>query len=189
MVASVDSVALRPLTHRIVEVGHRGGLALQVALTRWRLDDELARGIKPDSRRALALRATQLLRPRFRCRLAHRLERLVDECDAPRTSRLTAAVPVQRDEVALARTELLKLAAYLRTAEAVQPHGVAAARKLLTDTEDSPLYVRTERGALQLCIESVRVCLLGGNGSRARPSTQRWSSSENRRSRHARTGS
>jgi hypothetical protein len=66
MVTSVDSVALRPLPHRIVEVGHRGGLALQVALTRWRLDDELARGSNPDSRRALAMRATQLLRPRFR---------------------------------------------------------------------------------------------------------------------------
>jgi hypothetical protein len=189
MLASVDSVPLRPLPHRVVEVSRRGGLALKVALTRWRLDDELARGIKPDSRRALALRASQLLRPRFRCRLAHLLERLVDECDSPRTSRRTAAVPVQRDEVALARGELLKLAADLRSAEAVQPHGVAATWKLLTDTEDSPLYVPAERGALQLCIESVRVCLLGGNGSRARPPTQRWSSSRNRRSRHARTGS
>jgi hypothetical protein len=88
----------------------------------------------------------------------------------------------------LARGELLKLAADLRSAEAVQPQGVAAAWRLLTDTEDSPLYVRTERGALQLCVEGVRVCLLGGNGSRAPRLSQRMSPLENRRTRHARSG-
>jgi hypothetical protein len=105
------------------------------------------------------------------------LERLVHEVDA-RPSVASAAVPIQRGELALARGSLLALAHEIHTAEAVQPRGVAMAWKLITDSERSPLYGRTERGALLLQAESARVCLLGGNGGQEDLSSQHSSLAE-----------
>jgi len=76
------------------------------------------------------------------------LKRIVDDFDADRGWWLTAAVPFVRDQVAEARDTLLWLAEALLTAEEIHPRGVALATRLLTDP-DSPLYVRSARGALQ----------------------------------------
>ena len=89
--ASIDSVASVPLGRRFVEFGRRQALRWQVLVTRWELDRELAEGIDSDSTPALALRSTQLLRPRRRRALARAVERVV--IDADRDPHRAPAVP------------------------------------------------------------------------------------------------
>ena len=67
-------------------------LRLRVALRHDLLDSTLARGADPASQPALAVRATQLERPRHRRALARTLRRVVDEATAPRP----AAPPSRR---------------------------------------------------------------------------------------------
>jgi hypothetical protein len=166
-VASFDSVPPRPFGRRLLDLGRRSQLALWVAVSRWQLDEELATGADPHSRPALALRASQLLRPRFRRKVARALERVVQEVDGP-PSVPSAAVPIQRDELALARDSLVSLAQEIDAAETAQPQGIAMAWKLITDSSSSPVYRRTERGVLLLQAESARARLLGGNGCQER---------------------
>jgi hypothetical protein len=117
-----------------------------------------------------AFRARRLLRPRFRRKLARSLERLVEEIEGARPA-APLAVPVQREEVALARESLLALAEDIRAAQVPQPQGIAMAWTLLTDSAGSPLYTAAERGALLLRVEAIRACLVAGNGSGHRPRT------------------
>jgi hypothetical protein len=173
-VASGGSVAARPLGRRLLDLARRRQvLRLQVLVSRTRLAWELADGADPASRPVLAQRAAQLLRPRYRRRLAVSLERLIKELDADRGWWFSAAIPFMRDQAAEARDTLLLLARALRTAEQVHPRGVAMVDKLLHDPASSPLYVRTARGALQLRAQTALACLLvptsawPGNGSRA----------------------
>lgn len=147
--ASVDSAASRPLGRRLADLARRQALKLRVFAWRTQLDEELARGVDPGSRPALALRAAQLLRPRYRRLMAASLERLIEELDADRDWRFSPAIPFVRDRVGEARGTLLSLAEALRAAEHVQPRGVATVSNLLNDPA-SPLYVGTARGALQL---------------------------------------
>ncbi len=146
--ASFDSEAGQPISRRLAGFARRQALRPRVLVSRWRLDQDLAAGVDSGSRPSLGLRADQLLRPRSRRRLANSLKRIVDDFDADRGWWLTAAVPFVRDQVAEARDTLLWLAEALLTAEEIHPRGVALATRLLTDP-DSPLYVRSARGALQ----------------------------------------
>jgi hypothetical protein len=159
-VASIDSVARKPLGRRLADLGRRQGLKLRVLAMRTRLDEELAAGVDPNSGPALALRAAQLLRPRYRRRLAAAVEHLVDEVDAHWGPRLSSAVPFRHDQVAEARGTLLSLAQVLRASEGVQPRGVAMVWQLLSDPA-SPLYLRTARGALEGQVQAALDSLVG----------------------------
>lgn len=148
--------------------GRGGGLAdlarlqaikLQVFARRWWLDEELASGLDPRSRPTLALRACQLVRPRYRRQLARSVERLVREFDAGPRRWLSPALPFRRNQVAEARPALILLAYALRAVERAQPRGAAMVSKLLRDSE-SPLYTGSAPGALQLRAQAALDCLL-----------------------------
>jgi hypothetical protein len=174
----MDSVADRPLAQRLADLVRSQLLEVRVAATRTRLDERIAAGVRPDSRVELALRADQLVRPRYRRRLASYVEGLVAEFDADRGWWLAAPVPYLRPQVAEARSTLLSLAQVLRHAERVRPRGVAIVSRLLWDPASSPLYVRTARGALQLHAQTALDHLLGQrqarweSGAAAPPATQ-----------------
>jgi hypothetical protein len=145
--------------------GHRVWMALarlRVLLLRGRLDSELAAGADPGSDPALALRAQQLIRPRYRRRLAASVHRLVEELDTdPAAYLMSSAVPVQRDRVVAARGTLVALAGALRDVDPVNPRGVALTLRLITDPA-SPLYSGTAM-ALQSRAQSALEHLLSGS--------------------------
>ena len=158
--ASTDSVAGRPRSHRLAGLVRRPTLKLRVLATRTHLDRELASGVDPSSRPTLNRRAAQLVRPRYRRRLAASVEHLIDEGDAGGRPRLSSAVPFRLDQVAGARGTLLSIVQVLRSPATVHPRGVAMVWRLLSDPA-SPLYLPTadcnlERGA-QLALD----CLVG----------------------------
>jgi hypothetical protein len=124
------------------------------------LDAELAAGADPNSTETLRLRATQLLRPRYRRRLARAVQHLVHELDGQRGPRLSSAIPFLRDQVAEARSTLLSLARVLSASERVHPRGVAMVWRLLSDPA-SPLYLRTAAGALERHAQLALDCLVG----------------------------
>jgi hypothetical protein len=126
--------------------------------SRVQLDEELIAGAEPISRPELALRATQLLAPKVRRRLATRLERLIDEFDANRPQ-ISAAVPFQRDQVREARAILPRLAYELRYADRAQPRCVAMVDRLVRDVT-GPLYVRSPPGALHQRAQEIYECLV-----------------------------
>jgi hypothetical protein len=156
-VASIDSVASVPLGRRFVEFAQRQALRLQVLVTRWELDQELAEGIDSDSTPALALRSTQLLRSRHRRLLARGIDRRIK--DADRGHRPWEAVPLARDQIAEARETLLCIAQVLSASASVHPRGVAKVRRLLFDGT-SPVYLRTVRGVLELQARVALECLV-----------------------------
>jgi hypothetical protein len=158
-VAHIESVAALPLGRQLADLGRRSALELRVWVSRLQLDEELIAGAPSTSRPALALRATQLLDLKNRRRLAASLERLIDDFDS-HSPQLSAAVPFQRDQVAEARAVLPWLAYELRTAENIQPRGVAMVDKLMRDTT-GPLYVRGPRGALRCRAQEAYDCLVG----------------------------
>jgi hypothetical protein len=160
-VAYADSIPAQPLGRRLASLIRRQALRPRVFVFRGRLDRELASGVDPASRPALTVRAEQLLRPRYRRRLATSVERLIEELDAGAAYRLSAAVPFLRDEVAEARGSLLSLAGALRDTQPVGPRGVAMVSKLITDPA-SPLYTRADRGALKLEAHAALEHLLAG---------------------------
>jgi hypothetical protein len=112
------------------------------------LDWALADGADAGRSAQLRLRAAQLLEPRTRCRLADRFELVLDDCAAQSRPRVSAAAPLQRESIAAAHGEMLRLVAALRTAQAPCPRGVAMAMRLLTD-DAGPLYAPYPGAALR----------------------------------------
>lgn len=116
----------------------RDRLAARVRATR--LDAELARGVAPEARAPLALRAGALGEYRVRGALGRQLRRIVDDARGPHDLG-RAQVPTRRDEVLAAALELDELAARLLTPGLVAAGGLAQVRLLLIDGA-SPLYFR-----------------------------------------------
>jgi len=160
-VALSGSAQSRRSSERLASLAKRQALRPAAFVRRFRLDSELAAGADPRSRPTLALRAEQLVRPRYRRRLATSVERLVRQVDADRGYWFSAAIPFLHDQVAEARETLLAIVEALRTGETVQPRGVAMVAQLLMDPETSPLYVDSVRGALQLKAHAALECMLG----------------------------
>jgi hypothetical protein len=101
------------------------------------LDARLAAGEDPIADAAVARRSTQLVSRRVRRRIASGVERLCSE--SVKRPGFSAAVPVHRRAVRIARPALEQLAAALRSRDSVEPRGVALAQLLLTEPS-SALY-------------------------------------------------
>jgi hypothetical protein len=110
---------------------------LQTWVLSSRLDTDLARGVPPESTAALAIRAERLTRPTACRQLARSIRRIAAE--ARPESWINPIVPLCREEVRDARSELEALADRLVAAGPVSAHGVAQVRLLLTDGT-GPLY-------------------------------------------------
>jgi hypothetical protein len=118
---------------------------------RWRvLDAELARGVAPEARAALALRAHTLGEPGVRSLLARGVQRVLDEArSAQKPNRFR--VPVRNAEVLAAADELDELAARLREPGLLASRGLARVNLLLSDGR-SPLYFRGATGELRASV-------------------------------------
>jgi hypothetical protein len=105
-----------------------------------RLDSELARGVAPDARVALALRAHALGEPGMRKTLACSLRTVLSDARAPQCQRV-AKVPTARSEVLDTAEALSELAERLIAPGPLAARGLARVRLLLSDGS-SPLYWR-----------------------------------------------
>jgi hypothetical protein len=134
----------------------RERLAARIRATR--LDAELARGVAPEARAPLALRARALGEYRIRSALGRQIRRIVDDARGPHDLG-RAQVPTRRDEVLAAALELDELAERLLTPGPVAAGGLAQVRLLLTDGA-SPLYFRGApeglRGAVDRALTALR---------------------------------
>jgi hypothetical protein len=125
-----------------VVVARRARLHERLA-ARWRassLDAELARGVAPEARAALALRAHALGEPGVRKLLARQVRRVLDEARSAQRSSC-ARIPIRTDEVLAAAAELDELATRLISPGLLASSGLASVRLLLSDG-CSPLYFR-----------------------------------------------
>lgn len=100
------------------------------------LDARLAVGQEPTDDAVLGCRSTQLLSRRCRRRLAQGLERA---CGVRAEEAVSAAIPVDRGAVELARPALQQLGMALTSREHLEPRGVALTKILLTEPS-SALY-------------------------------------------------
>jgi hypothetical protein len=121
------------------------GDRVRARLHAYALDARLAGGERADGERLLAARAWQLTRRGARERLARALDAVLGELDGTRASRAGAAVPIDRCEAQIARSELIRLAERMRDGQPVAARGVARLRRLLCDGA-SPLYLPSPAG-------------------------------------------
>jgi Trp operon repressor len=119
---------------RDVVVARRARLRERLAarLATRRLDDQLARGIAPDTRAALTLRAQALGKPETRDALAQRLMLALDSARRPPPPR-AARVPIPHKQVLAAAGELEELAERLLTPGPVAARGLAQVSVMLSD--------------------------------------------------------
>lgn len=132
---------------------------LRVALQRPALDGELADGVDPVASPALAFRAAQLTSDRKRERISATIARVLAEAERS-PSGWSAAVPVNREELAESRSLLIQIEATLQSEQPVYCQGMAMLQRLLTDGA-SPLYGRSSKGALNDELERVIAALQG----------------------------
>jgi hypothetical protein len=120
---------------------------LRLIIARRRLDRELADGLAANSSDIHQLRASQLMDPRTRRRLARSLRRAVAEAERVPRPGFGAAVPVLRREVSTCREALIGLSERLERPGPVNPRAVARTLVLLTDGL-GPLYNRDSKRSL-----------------------------------------
>jgi hypothetical protein len=122
-------------------------MALQGLLNRGELDRAIVAGVDGFESPELARRQAHVTRPRARRALAGALERLATQPNSLGRSRaLSSVVPVDPDEVHIARPTLRAAAKLLRSGEPVTARGMLLVRRLLTDG-NGPLYLAEEPGA------------------------------------------
>jgi hypothetical protein len=128
------------LTNTGTPTTNKHPLAAVVARVRaFGLDRDLAKGVEPSRTAAHAARARQLTSERTRMNIAKELDHLHDRVKPEPRVMYSAAVKPSRASVRATQPQLVKLSERLRTADAVEPRGVAALRDLLTDGA-GPLY-------------------------------------------------
>jgi hypothetical protein len=112
-------------------------------LVRWgefSLDAKLASGFSPDAERLLALRARALVSLETRLMLANDWDHLLTVAPS-RSTFFNARVPICRDRVLAAESEIRQMMVALRAPLPVPVRGVAMASHLLTDGA-GPIYSR-----------------------------------------------
>ena len=123
-------------------------MRLRVLASRDALDTALAQGADPASRPELAIRATQLVRPRHRPALARTFRGFVAEASRPSAPARSTAVVICRNQIRAQADDLLALAGRLDDPRLAYATGIAIAQRLITDVLESPLYVACDAGRL-----------------------------------------
>lgn len=108
----------------------------------YRLDAELAEGLRPSASPAHQLRADRLHRARVRRRIASALNRAVADASRPVRYR-SPQVPLSRMEIRCCREQLLALATSVATVENPRTQGLAIASQLAFDG-CGPLFFQPE---------------------------------------------
>lgn len=119
----------------------RAGLVAR-ARTRWRrgrLDEQLVRGIDPETSVELRLRAAQLSSPSGRARLANALVERLGDARGPNLGAFPMRIRRQDDAIRGAADDLLALVLRLRDERPVEIRGAGMAARLLYG-KDSPLH-------------------------------------------------
>ena len=147
-----------PLTERSQRLA---GVRLQIRVgwRRSRLDELLAEGMAPEESAELALRATQLIRPRHRRALAKSLTDILHTVQSGRPPR-SAAPPLAIRDVRACTAELRELVLILRGEGKVGVRGLALTSRLLTDG-GGPLYVYGRNDELWQAMRDAAAALEG----------------------------
>ena len=124
------------------------------------LDRALADGGDPDVSAGRALRASQLVDPSNRRRLARSLRRVVADSERPRRAVRGPVIPAAPGPVFGWREALLGIADRLERPTPVNPCGVARVTLLLTDGA-GPLYTRRPGHSLADAVWSIADGLVG----------------------------
>ena len=132
-VSAFDATSHRQPAQRLSGDG-RWSLRLRVAVTRGRLDRQIAAGRPCEATPPLALRARQLTETDNRTELARELRRVVRSCPAPPRN------AIDRTRLAAGREALQGLAEGLDGSGPVSARGIALVQALLTDGVGSPLF-------------------------------------------------
>jgi hypothetical protein len=119
-----------------------------------RLDSELAAGESPESRSALATRATVLVRPHHRRLLAKSLTRVLSDAARPGRSIRGSRVSVARRNVLGAAGQLRELIERLLQPAPLPSRGLAALELLLTDGA-GPIYNPNSNEDLRAAVGAV----------------------------------
>ena len=128
---------------REAAVGKEHGLLarVRVYLRADKFDRALARGANPGDSAELGLRASQLVTPRERERIAQSIDGLLYLANLDRRSYLGwSRIPFDRERVRDNRFQLAELAETLRSRATPSAQGVAMARQLMTDFR-GPIYI------------------------------------------------
>lgn len=127
---------------------------LYTATHRQSLSRMLADGADPVQHPELALRAEQITGRSHRRTMARTLRRIAAEAHRPVLAR-AHVILIRRGPVLDAEDVIRALAARLDGPAPVRPQGMAVLERILTNAENSPLYNRSERGALKRQLAAV----------------------------------
>lgn len=118
----------------------------------WRLDQELAAGISPDSSAPHSLRAQTLIGQTSCAELSLGIRRVIDQAKRP-VSPSSFRIPICRRKVLQAESTLEKVADRLASGDPVDARGIAQIRLLLKDG-CGPLYNRPQADDLQPALDA-----------------------------------
>jgi hypothetical protein len=122
---------------------------VRVFTARDALDSALAQGADPARRPELAVRAAQLVRPRYRRALARTFRGVVAEARRPPASVRSTATVICRHQIRAHAVDLLALARRLDNPRLAYASGIAIAQLLITDVLESPIYIACDTGRLR----------------------------------------
>jgi len=162
----VDPYSARPYTTRLDSSPYDGSdgranslrLRLRTAVHRTKLTRALAEGVDPSADDELALRARQLTSDRSRKALARSLRRTIAEAHLPASTRARVSI-IDRGAVLDAEAAIAGMIEPLLSPLPVQAEGVAMLERILANVDRSPLYNRSERGALRQMIRDATAAL------------------------------
>jgi hypothetical protein len=133
-------------------------LRLRTSVHRAKLTRALAEGVEPGASDELALRARQLTSERNRRALAGALRRSIADAHLPARTRARVSI-IDRRGVLNAEGSIATIIERLRSPRPVRAKGMAMLERILTNADGSPLYNRSEPGALRQMIRDATAAL------------------------------
>jgi len=133
-------------------------LRLGARVHRTKLTRSLADGVDPGCSDELALRARQLISDRNRKMLARSLRRTIADAHLPASTRARVSI-IDRRGVLYAEAAIAQMIERLCRPWPVQPKGMAMLERIMTNADGSPLYNRSEPGALRRMIRDATAAL------------------------------
>jgi hypothetical protein len=166
MPSMVDPYGARPFTPPLDSIPDSGPdrcasslrVWLRTSVNRAKLTRALAEGAEPGASDELALRARQLTSERHRATLARSLRRSIAEAHRPARTRGALSI-INSRAVLVAEPAIAEMIGRLLGPRPVQAPGMAMLDQILTNADASPLYNRSEPGALRQAIRVATVAL------------------------------